>query len=69
MTNKYLKLEIRVVWREFIAFEYIFIIIFKTNQILIYIFVNQIFFNPTFKTGFLVHNNHLNLSGQVENSK
>ena len=49
----YLRLEIRVVCREFLAFKYVFIV-FETNRMIIY---------------FSVHNIHLNLWRQVENYK
>ena len=42
--NTYLKLEIRVVCREFLAFKYVFIVfVFKTNQFIIYIRTLEIF--------------------------
>ena len=34
--NTYLKLRICVVCREFLAFKYVFIVIFETNQMIIY---------------------------------
>ena len=40
--NTYLKLEIRVVSREFLAFKYVFIIFFKSNQMIIYICTSDI---------------------------
>ena len=42
--NKYLKLEIRVVCREFSAFQYVFIVI-KINQRIINFCTSQIFKN------------------------
>ena len=38
----YLKLEIHVVCREFLAFKYVFIVFFETNQIIIYICSSEI---------------------------
>ena len=50
----YLKLEIHVVCREFSAFKYIFIVFFlKLTSI----------------NGFSIHNIHMYLCGQVENTK
>ena len=41
--DKYvLKLEIRVVCREFFAFKYIFIVFFETNQTIFYICILEI---------------------------
>ena len=41
--NTYLKLEISVVFREFLAFIlYVFIFFFKTNQMIIYICTSEI---------------------------
>ena len=42
--------------------------IFKTKLIIIHICI-KFFFKSAFKTKFLVHNNHLNLYWQVNNSK
>ena len=53
-----LKLEIRVVCREFLAFEYIFT--FCSKQIRwLFIFVRQKYWKLASKTGFSVHNIHL----------
>jgi hypothetical protein len=38
----YLKLEIRVACREFIAFRYVVIVFFETKQMIIYIFTSEI---------------------------
>ena len=35
--NTYLKLEIRVACREFLAFKYVVIVFFETKQMIIYI--------------------------------
>ena len=48
-----LKLEIRVLCTKFLAFKYVFIIIFETNQMTIFICTSEIF-----ETGFSVHNIH-----------
>ena len=37
MINTYLKLEIRVVCREFLAFKYVVMVFFETKQMIIYI--------------------------------
>ena len=67
--NVYLKLEIRVVCREFLAFKYLITDFFETNQMIIDIFVHKKSQKLAFKTGFSVHNIHLYLCGQVENTK
>ena len=54
----YLKLEIRVVCRYFLAFRYEFIVFFKTNHMIIYICTSEILKKLAFKTGFSVHNIH-----------
>ena len=41
--NMYLKLEIRVGYREFLAFKYIVIIFLETKQMIIYICTSEIF--------------------------
>ena len=64
----YLKLEICFVCREFIVFKYVFIVLFKTNQMIICIW-HQKFWELAFKTCFLVHNIHLYLCWQVVNTK
>ena len=53
--NMYLKLEIRVVCREFLVFKSVF---FKTNQMIIYICTLEIL-KTRVKTGFSVHIVHL----------
>ena len=40
--DMYLKLEIRLVFREFLAFKYEFIDFLKTNQMIIYICTSEI---------------------------
>ena len=40
--NTYLKLEIRVVCKEFLAFRYVVIVIFETKGMIIYIFTSEI---------------------------
>ena len=57
----FLKPEIRVVFRKFFAFIFVFFVLLK--------FVHPKSRKLTFKTGFLVHNIYLNLCEQVENSK
>ena len=63
--NIYLKLEIRVVCREYIH-KYIFIVFFEKHQMIFYICKSE-----TLKllNLFSVNNIHLNLCGQVKNSK
>ena len=39
----YLKLEIRVECRELLAFKYVFMVFFETNQMIIYICLSKIF--------------------------
>ena len=41
----------------------------KHDEYLIFIFVHQKSFKAAFKNGYSVHNNYLNLCGQVKNSK
>ena len=38
----YLKLEVRVVCREFLAFKYVVIVFFETKQMIINIFTSEI---------------------------
>ena len=40
--NTYLKLEIRVACREFLAFKYVVIVFFETKQMIIYICRSEI---------------------------
>ena len=40
--NSYLKLEIHVVCREFVAFKYVVIVFFKTKPMIISIFTSEI---------------------------
>ena len=54
----YLRLEICVVCREFLASKYVYIIFFGTNQMINYICTLEIL-----KTGFSVLNINLNLCG------
>ena len=42
--------------------------VFQSNLMIIYIYSSKIL-NPAFKTSFLVHNDHWNFCGYVENSK
>ena len=53
----YLKLEIRVVCREFLAFKYVFIVFFETNQMIINICTSEILLFKQVS----VYNNNLNL--------
>jgi hypothetical protein len=65
--NTYSKLEIRVVCREFFfAFKYVVIVFFETKQMIIYICTS---WKLAYKTGFSVHNIHLYLCWQVEDTK
>ena len=50
------------------AFKYVFIVFFETNQMIIHICTSEIL-KLAFKTGFSVHNIHLYLCWQVENTK
>ena len=61
--NTYLKIEICVV-----CTEYVFIAFFETNQMIIYICTSEIL-KTRVKNQFLLHNIHLYLCGQVENTK
>ena len=66
--NTYLKLEILVVCREFLAFKYVFVI-FSKQIWWLFIFVYQKSWKLAFKTGFSVHNIYLYLCWQVEDDK
>ena len=48
-TYTYLKLEIHGVWREFLAFKYVFIVFLKKSDAKLYIAYNK-FLTPTFQT-------------------
>ena len=63
--NAYLKLEIRLVCKEFLAFKHVFIVFSKHIRWL-FVFVHHKSWKLVFKTEFLVHNIDLNLSWQVE---
>ena len=52
----------------FLAFEYVFIVFFDTNLMIIYVCTSKSL-KISFKTGFSVHDKHLNLCWHVENSK
>ena len=62
--NTYLKLEIRVACREFLAFKYVVIVYFETKQMIIYICTLKIL-----KTRVSVRNIRLYLCWQVEDTK
>ena len=66
--NTYLRLEDLVVFRGNLVFKYVFYVFFETNLMIIF-FVNEKSLQSPFKAGFSVHNYHLNLCVQVENSK
>ena len=64
----YLKLEIRVMCREFLALKYVFIFFSKQIRWL-FIFVHRKSWKLALKTGFSINNIHLYLCWQEENTK
>ena len=63
-----LRLEIRVVWWEFLAIKIHVFHLFhnRLDLIFLFMFVHQKSLKNTLKTGLLVTNNQFNLCGQVE---
>ena len=61
-------LRLKIACWEFFSLKYIFLSFSKQMRWL-FMFVHQKSWKLTFKTGLSVHNIHLNLCGQVENSK
>ena len=63
----YLKLEICVVCKEFLVFEYLYIIFFRNKSDDYFFICTSDILKLVFKTSFSVLNIHLYLCGQVEN--
>ena len=63
--NTYLKLEICVVFREFLPFKYVFIVFFDKNQMIIYICKSEILKNRVYNR-FLVNNIHINFGKKLK---
>ena len=59
--NNYLRLKIRVVWKESLAYFYVFIVFIQTNRMIIYICASKII-KTGFKTGFSVQKKYFFLS-------